>query len=398
MEGTDSNMSTSARHAFVDAYGDTGLKTDKEGTSVFFIIAAVVVGDDRLGDVRSGVERVRSEHFGQGEMKSKKVGGDAERRMEILEKLTSLDFRVHVDAIDKREIDPESGLIHKRSFLKFLHRQLYRKLVMAFPDIHVVADEHGGEEFMRGFRAYMDKRHPPELFPRATFGFADSEGEPLLQLADFMAGSLARVIDPGKMNGDGQQILEAVREKVLTIDEWPPQRRLYRQVVSKSAASPLDSLVQRVCLDQALVFMEENQNSKDPLVRLRASAIRYLVLYSRFEDPNKYVPTKLLLRILREGGARSMNEQFFRSSVIAKLRDAGVIISSGPKGYKLPVSAADLSEFVNTSCGIILPMIDRLKRARDQVLLASEGELDILGHSESADLRRLCNGTHDRAG
>ena len=391
-------MASWTHHAFVDAYGDTGLKTEKEGTSVFFIIAAVLVRQHSLDGVRAGVERIRSARFGGGELKSKKVGGDAERRIEILEELAGLDFRVHADAIDKREIDPDSGLIYKRSFLKFLHRQLYRKLVLAFPDIRIVADEHGSEEFMRGFQAYMGKRNPPDLFPRAAFDFADSEREPLVQLADFMAGSLAHVIDPGKSPAGSQRILNAVREKVLTVDEWPPQRRLYSQVPGETAASPLDSLVQRVCLNRALVFIEENQNSADPQIRYQVSAIRYLVLYSRFEDPERYVPTKLLLRILREGGARSMNEQFFRSSVIAKLRDAGVIISSGPNGYKLPVSAADLAAFVNTSCGIILPMLDRLKRARDQLLLASEGELDILDHIESLELKQLCKDAHERAG
>lgn len=386
------NTLPTAHCAFVDSYGDTGLDTSKAGATSFFVVAAVLVAAPNLDSVRAAAEMVRRRHFQTGEIKSRNVGDDMDRRIRILRELSALEFRLHVDAVDKREIDKSSGLIYKRPFLKYLHGQLYRKLIRAFPDIRVTADEHGGPEFMRGFQDYIARRHTPELFPRATFGFASSVSEPLIQVADFIAGSVARVIDPDKMAPGADQIMETIGSRVLSIDEWPPQREMYARWAGLGGASQFDSLVERVCLDQALLFMEENRGSRDPLIQLQVATIKYLVFYSRFTNPSSYVPTALIMNVLRAGGESPGNEQYFRSSVIAKLRDAGVIIASAPRGYKLPVQARDLGDFVDHTCGIALPMIARLKRVRDQILRASMGQLDILGESQYEHLRKFCDG------
>ena len=390
-------MAESGMHAFLDAYGDTGLRTEKEGTSIFFIVAAVLVASSDLDDVRTGVDRVRADHFGPGEMKSSGVGGDIDRRIKILDSLSDLPFLIHIDAIDKREVDQDSGLVYKRSFLKYLHGQLYRKLVRAFTKLDVVADEHGSPEFMRGFRDYMTRKHPPNLFPLATFDFARSSGEPMIQLADFVAGSFARVIDPDKQSPEGRRVLESAGQKVLTIDEWPTQQWIHDTRVDAPAQPGLDFLVKRLSILEAQRFVEEHRDTTDEQRIRQLETIRYLVFYARFINPESYVPTKLLLRILADKGVCPDSEQAFRSGVIAGLRDSGVIIASSSRGYKLPVSAQDLVDLVSTSANVVLPMVERLKRVRDQVLRASEGRFDILADDEFKCLRVLCDGEYKSA-
>lgn len=73
---------------------------------------------------------------------------------------------------------------------------------------------------------------------------------------------------------------------------------------------------------------------------------------------------------------------YFRSKVVAKLRDKGILISSSNKGYKLPSSSKDLYEFVNHSNSYIQPMIERLIKCRNRIKLATKNELDILDHEE----------------
>lgn len=387
-------MNLSAMYSFLDAYGNTGLETKVEGTSVYFIVAAVLVKHDQLESARAKVEQVRVSHFQTGEMKSSTVGNNINRRLQILADLNKVEFQVHVDAIDKREIGHDSGLIYGRSFLKHLHQQLYRKLVRAFPDIRVLADEHGSRDFMDGFERYIAKKNPPSLFPQAAFGFIDSRDERLVQLADFIAGSLARVIDPDKISDGSDLILDTIGPKILTFDEWPPLRRLYQGIIATREEDMLDSLIEDTCLDQALMFIEENQEPSDSMIQLQIATIRYLVFHSRFIEPTQYVTTNELLAVLLKEGFPPMSEQYFRSSVIAKLRDAGVIIASGQRGYKLPVSAQDLLDLVTTVSNIVLPMIDRLKRARDHIKRVSEGKLDILSRDELRDLRVICNGKY----
>ena len=71
------------------------------------------------------------------------------------------------------------------------------------------------------------------------------------------------------------------------------------------------------------------------------------------------------------------------------MRDASVIIASGPKGYKIPTSVSDLRQFVAHAQSIVPRMLFRLKTARDELRLASSGDLDILADKELDHLRKL---------
>ncbi len=382
-----------SHHAYVDAYGDTGLSTQKTGTSIYFVVAAVLVDGEHVRSVAEAADSIRAKHFQSGEIKSSKVGPDLDRRLRVLEDLTSLDFRVHADAIDKRQVDPNTGMIYKRSFLKYLHRQLYRKLVRSFPNISVLVDEHGSPEFMAGFETYIREREKLDLFQNSTFAFASSESQPLVQVADFIAGSIAHMVDPGKMVEGCERIMEVLGDRVLSVDEWPPERRIYSRLSGGDVTDELDEMVERVCREQTLVFLEEHAGATQRPEKFQFATLRYLFFYSRFVNPHSYVPTKLIRYMLEESEGEEVGEQYFRTNVMAKLRDAGVVIASGHRGYKIPVCATDLGDFVAHTCGIALPMIDRLRKARNLILRASMGKLDILGEDQFQDVRQLCDGS-----
>jgi hypothetical protein len=82
-------------------------------------------------------------------------------------------------------------------------------------------------------------------------------------------------------------------------------------------------------------------------------------------------------------------ERLFRAypdlSGIAKLRDADVIITSAAKGYKIPQTRADINDFLERASGIVVPLLERVKKARDVYRLSSRGEYDIV----SANLTEL---------
>jgi hypothetical protein len=80
--------------------------------------------------------------------------------------------------------------------------------------------------------------------------------------------------------------------------------------------------------------------------------------------------------------------QHFRTKIIAKLRDENVIISSSPKGYKLPSKEEELYDFINHGTTIIMPMLARLKKCRDIIKMETLGELDLFNNSEYKELRR----------
>ena len=181
--------------AYIDEFGDTNLETTKSGVSSHFIIAAVLISENRRDGLEGNLEKIREKYFQTGEMKSVSVGKNDDRRRKILTQLASLPFKFHALIVDKRELWKDSGLTYKRSFLKYLHGLVYRKLFTAFPDLIVTADEHGSSDFMNGFIQYVDNNHKPDLFTHGEFQFSTSDKAPLLQIPDFIAGTLARIYD-----------------------------------------------------------------------------------------------------------------------------------------------------------------------------------------------------------
>lgn len=86
--------------------------------------------------------------------------------------------------------------------------------------------------------------------------------------------------------------------------------------------------------------------------------------------------------------------QYFRTRVIAKLRDQNVIIASSPKGLKLPSKQEELYDFINHGTTIIMPILARLKKCRDIVNIETMGDLDLFNNTEYRGLQKFFDNAH----
>jgi biotin operon repressor len=93
----------------------------------------------------------------------------------------------------------------------------------------------------------------------------------------------------------------------------------------------------------------------------------------------------------------SLTERNVRS-VVSALRDAGVVVGTSPKGYKLPVCERDMDRFARHTNTIVPPMLARVQRAREDLKLASLGQIDILDSPAFDRLRRLVESLDSPAG
>lgn len=372
--------------AFVDASGDPNLAIEKEGTTPLFVLAAITVAADKLEQVRAAADRVRGRHFQRGEMKSSVVGGNDERRYRIVSDLAPLDFRLLALVVDKARVDRESGLAFKKSFFKYLHEMLFGRLYATHAHTRVIADEHGSPEFMKEFERYVYERAPSELFQRRSFDFLASHKDPLLQVADMFAGTLAHVYE-GQGSPTLQEPLRAVLlARVSALIPWPPVLRPLSTLGGEG--SEHDRTVREFCLRAAMSFLEQTERSEDDDTRAQHAALRFLLL--RFDvNEREYVPTTRLREALADAGVNPPSEQALRSRVIAKLRDKGVIVASSSRGYKVPSRVSDLMDFVNRTDAIVYPMLHRLQRARQDTKGATGGTLDILGEERFAYMQTL---------
>jgi hypothetical protein len=361
--------------AFIDEYGDPNIATEKDGVSKYFIVTAVVVRGEQLAELSPAVDAIRAKFFQTGEMKSTKVASDRSRWVRLLGAVGGLSFRFYGLAVDKTSIDRSSGLKWKQSFYKNVCGRAYGKLMQAYPNLHVRADQHGRTEFMESFAAYIRENHRPTLFDRGTFEFVDGKKEVLVQLADIVAGLLARVYDPGKL--------------LARPEELPVRYRVRSDPGDLPTSGSPDERIARHSIALAETFIAKHEAAADDDARARVAVLERLLFERRFGDSAKPVATGALLDNLRDRGLAAPGETWLRRTVIAPLRDRGLLITSSQQGYKLPDRRADLVVFARHAESVCVPMINRVNAACDIVKLATGGEVDVLSEPQLAVLRKL---------
>ena len=104
-----------------------------------------------------------------------------------------------------------------------------------------------------------------------------------------------------------------------------------------------DYQVHQEALRQADRFSERVGEHPDEDERLQLSILRFLRFQSEFVTKD-YVLTTEIMAHLKDSGFGEVNGQRIRSSGVAKLRDADVIITSAAKGYKIPQTRADIND------------------------------------------------------
>ncbi|OBS32814.1 DUF3800 domain-containing protein [Pseudomonas syringae] len=378
-------------YAFVDESGNSGLDTSKGGSSDFFIVCAILVAEKDLETAYFQAEELRKRHFQTGEIKSSNLKlKDADRRARILTELAELPFKLYFTVVDKGRIHKDGGLRIKTSFIKYVSGLLYGRLFRAYSDLRMIVDEHGGQEFQESLRSYVVERFVDDLFgDQDAFQTVSSKDNVLVQVADFFAGSVAHIYE-GKASEEAVLAYKKIlRSLTLGMLEWPSKyQSLLPPPTNESGYA--DYQVHQEALRQADRFSERVGEHPDEDERLQLSILRFLIFQSEFVTKD-YVLTTEIMAHLKDSGLGEVNGQRIRSSGIAKLRDADVIITSAARGYKIPQTRADINEFLERASGIVVPLLERVKKARDVYRLSSRGEYDIVTAGNLTELAKLLN-------
>ena len=375
--------------AFIDEFGNNGLNFDAEGVSTHFIVTAVLIDSQNLESVEKSIDAIRKRNFQTGEMKSSNLANNDARRLKLLAELSNIEYNIFSVVIDKRELKGE-GFQYKSSFYKFLHALVDRELFSVFPNLLIVADEHGGSEFKKGFIEYIKRRHIPDLFNQSEFRFSNSKSDLLVQLADIISGTLARCYETKKLSNKRSQFLGILKNKIIEIRFWPPDYKPFAFNPEKDFEN-YDPTIADLGLNLAYQFLEQTKRTSIQYEVDQRTCLMYMIFFFKNINPESYIPTHELIEQIIETRNSTISIHYFRSKVVAKLRDSGIIISSSNKGYKLPASTADLFDYVNHSNSYIQPMIDRLMKCRNKIKLVTKNKLDILDKEEFKYLQILIN-------
>ncbi|HEU4669192.1 MAG TPA: DUF3800 domain-containing protein [Dyella sp.] len=376
-------------HVFVDEYGDANLDVRKPGVSAKYIVAALCVRDRDLDKVRTDCEAVRLKNFQGGEMKSSAIANNDGRRIHILRALSKLDAFVIAYCANKELLDAGTGLAFKKSFIKYFARQLYERVARCGADIRIVADQHGGKDFQDELKSYLEGKFKTDLFASTEFSFVDSKADVLLQVSDLYAGALARVYDEKKRSERFDELHAILRDRV-SITLWPSGIET-NSIPFEEHLNADDELIRQYCTRRARSYIESA--GQFPLEereeQARAVFLDILLANHTLGEPDSFVSTSVLLREISAALGEPCSQHRLRSVVVAKLRDADVIISSCAKGYRIPTSIADLREFAAFANSQIPPMVARLGRARKGVREATLGRVDMLYGEDFRTLRGI---------
>lgn len=374
------------RYAFIDEFGDPGLDFSKPNVSTHFIVGAVLLSGSGIAETETELIRIQTKYFQGSEMKSVRVGKKDDRRMKVLKELAKLQFRILAVVVDKRKLTGQ-GFRYSASFYKYIHNLVDNELYRACPSLKIYSDCYRDTEFMNGFKAYIVRKHPPDLFNSRTFEFVESGSSLLIQASDIICGSIARNYDETVKSKRGRDFIDILKRQIIRIVEWPPDRTTYSHDLHEAGYVFNDRIAQ-AAFAVALEYVERCKGSQDPNRLDRMRTLEYLLLNFNL-NPYRFVLSTEIIERLNVDRNEPMKKDHFRTEVIAKLRDDGILISSSGKGYKIPATEADCYSFVNMDNKVIEPMLRRLKRFRDRIRLATYGELDILDQDEYKTLKRI---------
>ena len=383
-------------HVFVDEYGDPNLDVGKDGVSSTYIVAAFCVRSVALDQVLSEAEVIRKRYFQTGEMKSSSIGPNESRRLKVVRALSKLNGFVIAFCAEKAKADKNTGLNFKKSFIKFFANALYKRVTRCGDNVTVLADGHGSPEFHAEMLRYLDGKYlKSDLFVTPpTFAFEDSKLSVLLQVADIFAGSLARLYDDKKaFNRDSD--LREVLNGCTSLTLWPGGRE-QGSVPATEHLREDDERVRSYCLRRAEDYLERPERLQDdPDEVARDIFLDALVAHHTLDLSGEYLSTRVLKREISSQLHEAFSVHRFRSAVVAKLRDADVIISSCIRGYRLPTCVDDVVEFASFANSLIPPIVMRIGKARRGVREATLGRIDILADPKLDQLKSIAESIKD---
>lgn len=378
-------------HAFVDDYGDTGLSFHKPNVSSHFILAAVLVEKDNIETVdRFLDETIASKYFQGSEIKSSLVGQKHSRREKILRRLSGLGFKLYALVVDKTALCSEGYRYHD-SFMKSLHGMIDRALFCAFPNLKLTADEHDDQQFMGDFKRYIASRHQPDLFNQSEFSFVSSSANRIVQLADFLAGTLARHFDRTKHCKEGNEFIKILKEQdqLLQIRVFPERPDEYVSFLQAQQQNDFDKELLRYSVELALKYTKDHDSSPKPIEKARVAVLRLLLDGLLYQPPGYYVfADELAATANCFEGVKIQSRQIGRQ-VIGRLRYEGVMITSGHKGYKLVADMHELYGFLEWFNKYIPGMLKKIETYRNQIKLLTKGKVDILERQDFSYLREF---------
>jgi len=173
---------------FIDESGDAGFKITR-GSSKHFVTTMVLFrSKDERDRTREAIDALRQELKIHKEFKFSKSCADYKDR--FFECVNRFKFTTRSVVVDKERIYSQTLREDKDKFYNYFIGTMISHDNGVLQDARVTIDGSGNREFRREFQAYLKSKTSQGCVKRVVL--RESHAEPLIQLADMIAGAIAR--------------------------------------------------------------------------------------------------------------------------------------------------------------------------------------------------------------
>lgn len=363
-----------------DEFGTSTLKSNDVKNITHFVYAAIVIKESQLQNAKKVRDDISKKFFKGNTLKSKsKILRNQETRLEVLDYLiNNLKFIVYLLVIDKEKLNKEKGgLRFKEVFYKYFQKIFISQINNNFTDFEIHMDNLINKKYQIELKNYIAQNYQNNFFEK--YNISDDKDEPLIQLADILAGSYGRVFNNAFLSESSDLIFNMLKPVTANVSFFPYNEDSNIFVPNKE--NKIDQELYNIVRNDASdIYEKEN----DIIIK---SVIEYLLWYQKVMS-FRYAQTYEMINVLKENTGKEISIENLRI-IIKNLRFKGVIIvsSSIKSGYKLAVNKSDVHIYFSHYLNYILPMLKKVEIANSVFMNKTVG--DFIPLEEMDELKDL---------
>lgn len=373
-------------HIFIDEMKNGSLPKEVNCNNDYYVIAAVVIAEDHLQEMRNVHTKILSTYFKQaGFLKSKSISRKSVW-IDISNRLKAVPHYVAYMAIDMSKLDGEGLQSSKWSFEKYFQNLINKRFLDIFNEVHLNFDRTRSQKFQSSLEQYMqNKGFGTDLFSQNTFKCKDDiQEEPLLQIADFYAGIVGRYYRDAECDKamGMSDVYESIRDRIIPLHF--PYKEISLRIAQGLSKDEFNQEIFDIAVSSAKSYLEKHKEHETEC------EIVSHILDEAYKNPFRFVSSKEISRIMRLKHNKSKVNPII---IIGGIRDKNTLIVSHKHtksgGYKLPCNEAEIHGFYNSFTLNVVPQLRRISIMNNVLLENSRGTINPLSHDDYKVLSEL---------
>lgn len=369
-------------YVFGDEFGTSTLKNNDVKNITHFVYAAIVVKESQLEKAKNVRAEISNNFFKGNILKSSsKILKNEDTRLKVLDYLIeNLNFIVYILVIDKTKLDKEKGgLRFKEVFYKYFQKIFIAQINNNFSEFEIHMDNLINEKYQVELKNYIAQNYKNNFFEK--YHISDDKNEPLIQLADIVAGSYGRVFNAAFVSKNSEIIHDKLKPVTGNISFFPYNKDDSKTFNIENTTKKVDKEIYNIVRNDALDFLEKED---DPII---INILECLLLYQKI-SPFNYTQTYEFVNSVKHNTGKTITVEVLRG-VVKKMRFKGIIVvsSSSKSGYKLAVNKSDVHLYFKHYLNYINPMLKKVDIANSIFMNKTVG--DFIPLEKLEELKKL---------